>query len=912
VTTEMQFCLLGPLLVRRAGVPVPLPRGKQRTVLVALLLSPGQVVSLDEVAEILWETSPPSSARVTTQNYVMRLRKTLGSDASRISTRPRGYLIQVEPGELDVSRFQAHLGAAGAAAADSAWQKAAAEAQAALDLWRGEPLADVESPLLAARDAPRLADLRLRALEIRVEADLHLGRHAEVIAELRQLAGANPLRERLHGMLMLALYRDGRQAEALAAYQRAREVLAEELGIEPGPYLRDLHQRMLSADPALAARGPGGPADLGPRRAVPRELPPGVPGFTGRAAELQALTRLLDRAGGQPPRAVAVSVIDGTAGVGKTALAVHWAHQVAGRFTDGQLYVNLRGYDPEQPLSAADALAGFLRSLGVPGADIPPSADQRAARYRSLVAGQRMLIVLDNAGSADQVRPLLPGTPACAVVITSRDALAGLVARDGAARLDLDVLAPQEASALLQTLVGPRAAAEPGATAELADRCSRLPLALRIAAELAARRPDASLAELTGELARLDTRLDMLNIGGDPHTQMRAVFSWSYRHLGASAAHDFRLIGLHPGPDLEPYAAAALTGATLTQARRVLDELASANLISPTSPGRHGMYDLLRGYARELAATVEAGQEQRPALTRLLDHYLQAAAAAMDILFPAERQYRPPVPRPASPAPPLAHPAAARDWLDRERAALVLAVRHAGAHGWPGHATRLAATIASYLRDGGHFPEAATIFGCAIDAARRAGDRAGEATALNETGLVDWRLGRYQQAAARHRRALTLFRAAGDRAGEAHALGSLGLDEVAMALHEEAARHQQEALVIYRDTGDKFGEARTLGQLGVVRRRQGRYEEAAACHQQSLDMCRDIGDRHGEAYALARLGAVDVELGRPQAGAGYLERGIALLHEIADQGRSEMLLALGHAYRELGRYEQAAGPSSRH
>ena len=335
----------------------------------------------------------------------------------------------------------------------------------------------------------------------------------------------------------------------------------------PGSRLGDSRQWMPDADPTCAGAGSARPGQGEPERIVPRELPPRVPGFTGRSAELKELARLLDRPGVQGPEPVVITAIGGTAGVGKTALAVHWAHQAADRFPDGQLYVNLRGYDPGQPVAAADALAGFLRALGVPGQDIPPGRDERAARYRSLLAGRRVLVVLDNAGSAEQVRPLLPGAPACAVLVTSRDALAGLVAGDGAARLDLDVLPPEEAMALLRSLIGARVDAEPAAAAELAGQCCRLPLALRVAAELIASRPAMPLARLAGELADLSTRLDLLETGGDPRTGVRTVLSWSYHHLDPCAARAFRLLGLHPGPDFELYAAAALSGAALLQAR---------------------------------------------------------------------------------------------------------------------------------------------------------------------------------------------------------------------------------------------------------------------------------------------------------------------------------------------------------
>jgi tetratricopeptide (TPR) repeat protein len=516
--------------------------------------------------------------------------------------------------------------------------------------------------------------------------------------------------------------------------------------------------------------------------------------------------------------------------------------------------------------------------------------------------------VLDNAGSVGQVRPLLPGTSACAVVVTSRDALAGLVAGDGAARLDLDLLPPAEAVALLQTLIGSRAEADPEAAAELADQCCRLPLALRVAAELAASRPAASLAGLTAELADLRTRLDLLGAGGDPRTQVRAVFSWSCRHLDADAARAFRLAGLHPGPDLEPYAVAALTGAALPQARRVLDALARAHLMSPAGPGRYGMHDLLRAYARELSATVDSAQEQHAALTRLFDHYLHTAAAAMDILFPATSYVRPRIPRPDTPVPPLPGPAVARQWLDDERPALVAAAAHTAVHGWPGHATRLATTLSRYLTDGGHIPEAVTVFGHALGAARRTGDRAAEATTLNQIGNVDLEQGRYQQAGDHYRQALALYRAAGDRAGEARPLGNIGIVEMELGRCEQAARYQQEAAAIFRDSGDRLGEARALGNLGEARHLQGRYQEAADYCQRCVDLSREVGDRLVEAWALASLGIADLRLGRCQHAARCLQRAIAMLREMGDRrGEAESLVRLGEVYLGLGRYEHAAG-----
>jgi len=668
-------------------------------------------------------------------------------------------------------------------------------------------------------------------------------------------------------------------------------------------------QRMPDTANTAANELPAGtkpPADAEAIR--PRQLPPAVRQFTGRRTELAILSGLLDTGRGSPPPALVISAIGGTAGVGKTALAVHWAHQVAGEFPDGQLYVNLRGYDPGPPMPAADALAGFLRSLGVPGQDIPPDAEQRAARYRTLLADKRMLVVLENARSADHVRPLLPGTPACTVVVTSRDALAGLVARDGAARLDLDMLPLEDAVGLLRTLIGARADADPAAAAELAAQCCRLPLALRVAAELAASRPTMSLAALTSELADLRTRLDLLNADGDPATQVRSVFSWSYDCLDTDIARTFRLLGLHPGPGFEPYGTAALTGVTVPQARRALNILARAHLTQSVAPGRFGMHDLLRGYARELTAAQDTSEEHE-ALTRLFDYYLHSAAAAMDTMYPADRHRRPRVLwRANTPVPPIADPAAAREWLDGERTALVEAAAHTAAHDWPGHATRLAAVLSRYLINGAHLTEARTIASHALDAARRTGDRAAEAAALKGIGDVDGQQSRFQQADDSHRQALALFRAVGDRTREADTLGVLGLDELHLGRYEQAARHLQESVAILRDIGDHYGEARMLGNLGVVRQRQGRYCEAASDHRHALDLSRETGDRDGEAWALGRLGVTEMQLGHYQQAKIGLQQALVLSQEIGSSAmESQILGRLGEVYLRLGRYEQAAG-----
>jgi DNA-binding SARP family transcriptional activator/tetratricopeptide (TPR) repeat protein len=948
----MEFGLLGPLVVRHGGRTVPVPRGKQRGVLAALLLAANQVVPVDELTGVLWGQQPPPSAQVTVRNYIRRLRGTLGdAGRTRISTQPHGYMVTVAEGELDVSRFETLLNVARMAARDGSWDAAAGRAGEALAVWRGDALADVESDVLAMREIPRLAELRLQAVEIWADAGLRIGRHAEVTGELERSVAAHPLRERLHALLMLAHYRAGRPAESLAAYQHARRALISELGIEPGAELRELHQRILSGDVTLVAALPPEPTpeDLsvltavsGPELVVPRELPGAVLDFVGRDGELAALSGLAGRAGGRAPGTVVISAIGGTAGVGKTALAVQWAHQVADGFPDGQLYVNLRGYDPREPMTSADALAGFLGSLGVAGQDIPAGTDERVVRYRSLLSGRRMLIVLDNAREPGQVRPLLPGTPGCVTVVTSRDTLAGLVARDGALRVDLDLLSPADAPKLLRALIGDRAAADPGATQRLARACCYLPLALRVAAELAVARPDTPLAALADELTGLQRQLDLLDAGEDHDTSVRAVFSWSYRHLEAGAARAFRLAGLHPGQDFDRYAVAALTGATAEQAGQILGALARAHLIQPAGPARYGLHDLLRSYARELAAEQDTETARRAALTRLFDYYLHTASAAMDAVFPAERHRRPRIPSPGTPVPPIASETAARAWLDAERASLIAIAAYTADGGWPGYATRLSATLFRYLDTGSHFAEARILHNNAARAARHARDVPAEASALIGLGLTDGqqghrqaavtsleqalalgrlagdkdsqaralnylansnlRIGLFQEATDQLEQALALFHSLGERTGAAYALSNLGFVDMRMGNYQLAVSHHEQALAHFRELGDRHGEASVLRRLGMAHLRQNQYQQAIDGLTASLALFREFGDRPGEANALAGLGLAHLRQGRRQQAASHLQQALAHFHELGDRpGEAEMLNGLGETFLAMGR-----------
>jgi DNA-binding SARP family transcriptional activator/tetratricopeptide (TPR) repeat protein len=913
---RMNFGLLGPLEVRCDGALMPVAAGKQRALLAALLLDGGQLVGLDQLVDVLWSDRPPPSARVTLQNHVMRLRQSLGSAGrARIATESGGYRIQVAAAELDVWRFEALLRQAREAGGAGSWLVAAQTAKAAIGLWRGEPLADVSSETLALREVPRLAELRLQALELRIDADLRCGAHDRVIGDLRKLITTHPLRERLHGLLMQALYLDGRQGEALGAYRQVRTLLVAELGTEPGAELRLLQQQILSCDPALGDSRPGAIDGSRPgaidgsdhgRPAVPRQLPGTVRHFTGRSAELARLTGLLQRPGGSP--SVVISAVGGTAGVGKTALAVHWANQVADQFPDGQLYVNLRGYDPGQPVAANDALARFLRALGLPDASIPAEPDDRAARYQSLLAGRRILVLLDNASSAAQLRPLLPLSPACAAIVTSRDTLAGLVARDGAQRLDLDLLPAADAVRLLSVLIGDRAEVDPAATTALAEYCARLPLALRVAAELAVSRPEVPLGQLVAELAGAPDRLDLLDAGGDQETAVRAVFSWSYRHLPAAAALMFRLMGLHPGPSADVYAAAALTASSAGLAARSLGTLARAHLVQLAGTDRYSLHDLLRDYARELAVAFDAEAERRAALVRLFDYYLATAAAAMDTLYPAERHRRPAVPALTDPVPSVADPASALAWLDGQRANLIAVASSAAGQGWPGYATRLSALLFRYLDAGSHYAQARTLHTCARRAAQHAGDPRAEAVTLTGLGVLDWRQGRYAESVGHHQRALTLYQETGDLAGEAASQGNLGLVEYRQGRYDQAMVHFRAALKLYRGLSNRNGEARALNSLGDVRWRRGGYAEAENYYQQALVLHRETGHRPGEADALTGLGDVGRLTGSLDRASASYQQALTVSEDSGNrEGAARALTGLGAVAQRQGRYQEAAG-----
>jgi DNA-binding SARP family transcriptional activator/tetratricopeptide (TPR) repeat protein len=888
--------VLGVLEVRTEGTWATAGAPKMRALAATLLAEPGRVVPTGQLIDELWGDEPAPAARRLVAGYVFRLRQLIDDPSGQVLiTQAPGYRLAVDPAQVDASRFEELLSAGRRVLADNADQ-AAGFLREALSLWRGPALADVPRGAAVAAEASRLEELRLSATELLIEADLRCGRADEHIPELRQLTATQPLQERFWQQLMRALASCDRRAEALEAYAHARRVLADQLGTDPGPGLQQLHRRLLAGQaPVSPLHEPSGDA----LPAAPRQLPGEVRHFTGRESELEMLAGFLEESGSG--RAIVISAIAGTAGVGKTALAVHWGHRVISHFPDGQLYVNLRGYDVGPPVSPGDVLAFFLRTLGVAGSDIPASTDERAARYRSLLAGRRMLVLLDNAESAEQVRPLLPAAASCLILVTSRGSLAGLVARDGAQRLELDLLPLGESVALLQALIGERAVADPEATRALAERCARLPLALRIAAERAGARPGTTLASLVAELADEQRRLDVLDTDGDPRTAVRAVFSWSYRQLTQASARAFRLAGLHPGPDLDSHTAAALIGTPVSDADDLLQSLARAHLLQPAQPCRYGMHDLLRAYARELAAGQDRDDDCAPALTRLFDYYLFTSADAMDVLFPARRRPLPQTDSPTSAVMPIDSDTAARLWLDTERPCLVSATRYAAEHGWPGHAVQLAETLFRYLDSGAHYGDAITIHSHARDAAQLTGDRAAQAHALKHLGLTQARQSHYEQARRHLHQSLTLFRDVADVPAEASVFANLGQVGFEEGDYQQAAGHLRRALALYQESGDRNGEARGLANLGLIGIRQGDYERATDDLHRALALFAECGDRRDEALTLANLGEVDLRQGRYEQAIDRLQRSLDVCRQVGDrQVEADALNGLGEAFLAAG------------
>ncbi|MEU8128191.1 BTAD domain-containing putative transcriptional regulator [Micromonospora sp. NPDC049049] len=880
VGTGVRVRLLGPVEVVVAGAPQAVNGVRRKAVLATLALHAGRVVSIDRLVDVVWGDQLPATAANTLQRHVSYLRGVLGEPGSIVARQP-GYLLDTGPDSTDVQAAERLIELARRSTDPNEQVK---HLTAAVALWRGPPLADVAGAAWLEEQAEHLARLRLEAERSLAEARLSVGEHAGLVPGLERLVRQHPFDEHLHAQLMLALYRDGRQGEAVATYRRLRDNLRENLGLDPGPRLRDLECAILRQDSAIAA-----PAPAAPTR-VAAQLPPPVPTFTGRDAELAALDALIDRGG--------AVVVSGTAGVGKTALAVHWAHRAAERFPDGQLYVNLRGFDPAAtPTEPVRALHGFLEALGVPVARMPRDLDSMASLYRTTVAGKRLLVVLDNARDAEQVRPLLPGSPDCLAIVTSRDQLIPLVVTESAQPVPLDLLSPGEARDMLVRRLGEsQVAAEPAAADTIADRCARLPIALAIVAARAATNRRFSLAAVAGELGDLDAFR-----AGDEATDVRAVFSWSCRTLSPAAARLFRLLSLHPGPDVSAPAVASLAGVDGQATGPLLTELTRANLFTEHTYGRYAFHDLLRAYAADLAEEAEPPAERRAAIHRLLDHCLHTAHAADLALHPHFSAISLPPPRAGvTPERPRSRSAASA-WFATEVPVLLAAVPLAARSGFEGHAWQLAWTMAGFLHRQGHWQDWLGTQQIALAAASRIGDQAGQGHAHRSLGLACSRLRRYDEADDHLRRALDLFTDVGDDAGRAHTCLNLGQLAERQGQHQQALHHSRRALTLFRRAGNRAGQGYTLNAVGWQESLLGNYHSALESCGQALRMLQEVDDVQGQADTWDSLGHAHHQLGDDRRAIACYEHALELFTQVNDRyAEAGTYVNLGGSHLALG------------
>ncbi|MET9403911.1 BTAD domain-containing putative transcriptional regulator [Kitasatospora sp. NPDC002965] len=907
---SVRIRLLGgvEVLIGRRAVDLGHPR--QQCVLVALLADRDACVTAEQLLERVWGEAPPRGGRSTLYSYLSRLRQALeGSDEARIERRGGGYAVDVDPMAVDLYRFARWTGEARTAEPS----RARLLLEQAVALRRGT--------LLPRIDTPWLNELRTRLDERHrtAEADLmdlrlDCGEHAEVLADLQRLVTGHPLDEGPAGRFMLALYRSGRQADALEHYERTRRELAEQLGVEPGPELRRLHLRILAADPALEApRTESAPVAAAPPSAepgfvVPRQLPLPPDRFTAREAELE---RLGPRRGeGARP----VLAVTGAGGMGKTWLALRWAYDNLDSFPDGQLFVNLKGFDPsEPPIRPQTALRGFLEALGVAPHAVPTDLHGQTGLYRSLTAAKRILVVLDNAHDTEQVLPLLPGGLGCTALVTSRRRLPGLVVAHGAHVLTLGALSGEDSARLFGSHLGhPRPEAERAATDRLLALCGGMPLAIGVLAARAADRPELALSALAEDLGRVRNTLDAFGAGdGDTTADVRAVLTSSYRTFGGPAQRLFRLLGAHPGPDVSLAAAAALVGEPVPDVRPVVAELARAHFLTEDRPGRYTLHDLVRAHALELVA---GDADRDGAFDRLVDHYLHTALACDSLLN--VHQDTPPLPPPQPGSGPWrpADEQAAHAWFAAEYPVLGTLVQQAGGirsgtrsgirPGAP--AWQLASTLSTFLGRGARWHDVLAVFEAALDAATAAGDRAEQARAHRELGCATMELGRHDEALAHLEESVRLCRALGRPEAEGHAELHLGYLWEVRGDQERALRHDLLALDLFDTAGDGICRARALNAAGWDYAQLGRYAEAADTCRRALDYHREVGDHRGEANALDSIGFALQGLGRYPEAADCYERALVINRTIGHRSNeAQNLEHLGDAHHAAGHVADA-------
>ncbi|WP_433170453.1 BTAD domain-containing putative transcriptional regulator [Actinoallomurus sp. CA-150999] len=841
---SVEFRILGPLEVRVDERVVDLPP-KLRALLVTLLCRANSVISADQLIDALWGGDPPRTAAKTLQGYVHHLRRAL-RDEGRIAHRPPGYLLAVRHGELDVVRFEELFEQGTRAVAEGRFTEGADLLRQAGEQWRGPMLEDQDEITLIHEETVRLTELRQVATEKRIEAELAMGRHAELIGELSALVAEYPFRERLRAHLMLALHRCGRSAEALELSHDGRELLKRELGVDPGVDLRRIEEAILAGDPELdVPRMPSGPA----------QLPRDIADFTGHEAHVEELTRVL--ADGGP--AIVISAIAGLGGIGKTTLAVHVASQLIEEFPHGQLYVDLGG--AEMPLEATWVLNRFLRDLGVDGSSIPETLDERATMYRSVLATRRILVVLDNAHDEAQVRALLPGSPTCAVLLTSRRRLSGL---ESVHRVDLDVFEPRQAVRLLAQIAGTELVeAEPDAAAEIVELCGRLPLAVRIAGSRLASRPDWRLSDLAERLRDQRRRLDELATGD---LAVRTCLALSYTGLSSGARRLFRLLGLLETPDFAAWVAVDLLDTTPAQADRHLGELLDARIIGSTAAGRYRFHDLIRLYARELADREDREEDRRAALTRAFGAWLALAEQAHITVW--EGDYA--VVHGSAPRRRLPEGTDAETepfaWYRSERAALLAVVRQSACLDMAELCWDLVGTLVCLFEALSHHDEWRVTVEYGLAVTRRMADRRGQATMLTASGLLG---------IARHR-------------------------------HERAEAELTEAMRLFTEVADPHGRALALTALAYVRHLGGRYDIALAGYEEALDALRGVGDRGVEVIVLRCIGQVHIDLRHPHLAEPYLVAARAVAGgEPMEHVHPQLIHLIGELDLERGEVERA-------
>ncbi|WP_425840244.1 AfsR/SARP family transcriptional regulator [Streptomyces fractus] len=885
----MRYRLLGPLGLWRDGVQVPLPPAKWRMLLAVLLCEANQLVSTDRLVEELWGPHPPQSVHKLLQGYVSRLRRALGDTSSDILVthvhgyRAHGYRLVVEPGAVDAHRFADLVKEAGRDLGRNAAKAAAEQLAEALDLWRDTPFADVPPTPAVEAETTRLVAAHTNARELLIEARLRLGHHEAVLDELQVLSAEHPLREALRGRLMLALYRSGRQADALTAYRDLRRRLADDLGIEPGPPVRELHQRILTGDPSLLLE-PGPPETPEPEEAdrapagtparVPRELPHTSGEFLGRTGEASVLQEII---GGTGRGRLAIAAIDGTGGIGKSALAIHTAHRLADRFPDGQFYVDLHGATAGlTPLEPGEVLGRFLSTLGVPRVAVPTNTEEAAAAFRSMVADRRVLVVLDNAAGVEQVRPLLPAGPGCAVLITSREMLTTL---EGATHLHLGVLFHDQAMALLERLLGAeRVGAETEAADAIIRMCGGLPLALRIVGARLAARPSWPLSAFVERLGDAQGRLDEISVGD---VSVRASFLAGYQALchGAhpsdqAAARAFRLLGVVPGSSTSLPAATALLGVPAARAEDALERLVDAHLLNSPAPGRYQMHDLLRLFAREVCAE-EPETERTEALARVLRFYAATTGRAV-----AHLEVPPGLARRADDPTPVRIDdlGRAEAWLDSERANLIATITHAATASDDAarHSVRLTGLLHWYLYPYARARELRVLGELAIRTARRLGDRRSEAQGLHNLAAVYWLHGRLDHMRQCLDAALDIWRAIGDAKGERRTLYCLADALTETERYEESLAVQRTHLALARAADDRTALVVGLGDLGRALRGLGRTVDALEAYEESARIADGVGDDGLQCFALHEISRILLYEGRTPEAAKLLERAASL------------------------------------